>query len=120
MITATGEGTATVVVCANDEIYRQCDFTVSSDDDNASPLSASEVTTIPYIGADVTKSNNQKLNEIGINAERLISHKNYYIIPLCILGTTGIVTLCIIALKAFAEHIRKRRSEAADDTGIEG
>ena len=115
MITATGEGTATVVVCANDEIYRQCDFTVTSVSAQVTKQSPDVISTIPYIGADVTKSKSQKLGELGINVERLVSHKNYYVIPLCIIGTTGVVTLCILAVKAIADAIRKRKSENEND-----
>ncbi len=115
LITATGEGKATVVVCANDEIYRQCDFTVTAVNSQVTTQSPDTFSTIPYIGADVTKSNSQKLGEIGINVERLLSHKNYYVIPCCILGTTGVVTLCILGVKSLSEFLKGRKKEEEND-----
>ena len=115
MITGTGEGTATVVVCANDEIYRQCDFTVTAVSSEVTTHSPKVVNTIPYIGSDAPKTFEGKLNDLGINVNKLKSHSNYYIIPLSIIGTTGVVTLCIIAVKAVSSAIRKRREENGDD-----
>ena len=115
MITGTGEGTATVVVCANDEIYRQCDFTVTSVQSGVTTSAPEIINTIPYIGADVTKSNEQRLNDLGVNVNRLKSHTNYYIIPLLITGTTGVTVLCILAVKAIADALKKRKKESEDD-----
>lgn len=114
LITATGEGTATVVVCANDEIYRQCDFKVTQTSAEVTTQSATELKTIPYIGADKANSKERKLNAMGINTEKLISHKNYYTIPLSIIATTFVIVLLILLLKKIAESIRKKKEEKND------
>lgn len=107
-ITAIGEGTATVVVCANDEIYRQCDFTVSEVSSSVTRQSGGKTgfatTTQPV---SVKKTNTQRLNEIGINIDKLKSHSDYYIIPASIAGVTAVVSLAVMAIKKIAE---KRKS----------
>ena len=112
VITATGEGVATVVVCANDEIYRQCDFTVSSVSSKVTkhtPDSVEEEIAPPSGLAE--KSFEQKLSAVGINLERLKAHITYYIIPAYILGITAALSLAIIAVKAIAKAIRKKKEE---------
>lgn len=103
-ITAVGEGTATVVVCANDEIYRQCDFTVTAQTVHVTKLTGdnayNEQNTIPEA---TEKSRDQKLLELGINAQQIISHKDYYIIPLVIIGSTGLIALVIGIVKAVSK-----------------
>lgn len=103
-ITAVGEGTATVVVCANDEIYRQCDFTVTAQTVHVTKLTGDsaydEQNTIPEI---TEKSRDQKLLELGINTQQIISHKDYYIIPLVIIGSTGLIALAIGIVKAISK-----------------
>lgn len=104
-ITAVGEGTATVVVCANDEIYRQCDFTVttiSSSVTRQSGYKSNIVTTTQPVS--LNKTYNQKLNEVGINIDQLKSHKDYYIIPAAIAGITVLVSLSVLAIKKFAKR----------------
>lgn len=113
VITATGEGTATVVVCANDEIYRQCDFVVTKAKAEVTvqtPVDSAENTTL----GKVKKTAKQKLSEIGINSDKIISHKNDYIIPVCIIGATAFLSLAILAVKAAAQGIRKRREEKTE------
>ena len=110
VITATGEGTATVVVCANDEIYRQCDFVVganTADVTRKTPVEANNhiATTL----APVEKKPEQRLAEIGINTEKLASHKKDYIIPLCIIGATAFLSLAILGVKAAAKAIRRKK-----------
>lgn len=112
VITATGEGTATVVVCANDEIYRQCDFTVTKASAEVTTHSPKEVKTIPY--KKVTKTPEQKLNAAGINTERLKAHKNYFAVPLTIISITAALMLMILAVKKISNTIRSRKEETDD------
>ncbi|MBQ7741036.1 MAG: CHAP domain-containing protein [Eubacterium sp.] len=119
-ITATGEGTATVVVCANDEIYKQWDFTVSDATSNVTKHTPDEVNTVPvdngldyYETTKMTpkKANIQKLNQIGVDVEKLESHQNHYIIPVSIISATAAVALSIIAIKRIAAAMRERKAE---------
>ena len=111
VITATGEGVATVVVCANDEIYRQVDYTVSSVSSRVTkhtpdtPLDTFEPST------ELSEQTlEQKLLGFGINFEKLKAHIKYYIIPIYILGFTAALSLIIIAIKAIVSSVRKRKA----------
>lgn len=117
VITATGEGVATVVVCANDEIYRQCDFTVSSVSSKVTkhtPDGIDEEITLPSELAEKTLE--QKLSGIGINLAKLRAHLKYYIIPAYILAITAVLSLAIIAVKAIAKRIRTKKEEKNSET----
>jgi hypothetical protein len=109
-ITAIGEGTATVVVCANDEIYRQCDFTVTAVSSSVTRQSAKQsvnvVTTTQSVS--LAKTNEQKLNEIGINIEQLKSQKDYYVIPAAIAGATALLSLAILIIKKISKSKRQK------------
>ena len=116
VITATGEGTATVVVCANDEIYRQCDFVVkgnTAEVTRKTPIDQSVHS--PVTTQNVVKTKEQVLAEIGINSEKLLSHNNNYLIPICIIGATAVLSLSILAVKAVARSLRKRKTETESD-----
>lgn len=115
VITAVGEGTATVVVCANDEIYKQCDFKVRE--------VTSSVTrhTGDYVGVEETtqevitvKNKNQKLQEIGVNLDKIQSHKDYYIIPLSAAGATVVLAVLILVIKKFGASKKVKKSENND------
>lgn len=100
-IKAIGEGTATVVVCANDEIYRQCDFTVSSTSTDVTRQKTAndyveELTTSTH---NIEKTKEQKLNEIGINVQRLKNNDEYYYIPLAICGATVVMGLLAFVIR---------------------
>ena len=108
VITATGEGTATVVVCANDEIYRQCDFNVTQATTGVTqhtPETIELETTIPI----QEKTLNQKLSDIGINAEKLSQHVKHFIYPAAIIGATAVLAGIIGIVKAIAAAIRKKK-----------
>lgn len=112
VITATGEGVATVVVCANDEIYRQCDFTVTSVSSNVTHRTPKSIAADSAPKTTIApKSLEQKLNEIGINVEKIKSHSDYYIIPACIIGSTALLALAISAVKAIAKAVKKKQSK---------
>ncbi|MGN0458325.1 MAG: CHAP domain-containing protein [Eubacterium sp.] len=112
MITAIGEGTATVVVCANDEIYSQCDFVVtqpSSDvtkhGKNSGIILAPNQTTTQ---APKEKTREQRLSDIGLNIKMLQNNKQLYIVPLCIAGTTLVLSALVAAVKAVAKKKREK------------
>ncbi len=114
VITATGEGKATVVVCANDEIYKQCDFTVTEVSHDATRLSPEKFdveTTLPI----QDKTPIQKLNDIGINVEKLKSHAQFFIFPAGIVGVTGITACLIAAIKAIASAIRRKKENKENE-----
>ncbi len=103
-ITAVGEGTATVVVCANDEIYRQCDFTVTVQTVHVTKLTGEKANIIDNTTIAVTEKNKeQKLLELGINTQQFISHRDYYIIPAAIICSTGFIVLVIRIVKAVSK-----------------
>ena len=114
VITATGEGTATVVVCANDEIYRQCDFVVKDNTAEVTHKTPVENNIHNTTQGRFIKSAEQKLGEIGINTEKLISHKNSFLTPVCIIGATAFLSLAILAVKAAAAEIRRRKKEKSE------
>lgn len=112
-ITAIGEGVATVVVCANDEIYRQVDFTVTTE-----TVSVTRHTGDDYFEApiepeqEITQSKktiDQRLLELGVNSEKIKSHKDNYKYPLAIIsGTVVISALVVLIRKAI---IRKKKDK---------
>ncbi len=114
VITATGEGKATVVVCANDEIYRQCDFNVTEASVSVTQQTPNNLdlqTTEPLS----EKTAMQRLYDIGIDADKLVEHSKYFIYPLAIMGTTAVLAGFIAIVKAIAAAIRKKREAAADE-----
>lgn len=115
-ITAIGEGTATVVVCANDEIYRQMDFTVSGNTAEVTrktPVAANNHT--PPSTVQHVKTAEQRLAEIGINADKLLSHKRDYIIPVAIIGITALLSVSILAVKAISKRIRRKKESEVQE-----
>ena len=112
VITAVGEGIATVVVCANDEIYRQCDFTVSSVSSKVTKHTPDGIDDEITLPTELNEKNfEQILSGIGINTQKLKAHLDFYIIPVCILGFTAVVCLLILAVKTVARSIRKRKEK---------
>ncbi|MCM1113953.1 MAG: CHAP domain-containing protein [Clostridium sp.] len=101
-ITAIGNGTATVVVCANDEVYSQCDFTVTD--------AVAEVTTLSdkparkVVGTVQNQVEGEEdmqavLGRIGVNIDALTQNKQLYIIPLAIAGATMLICIIICIRK---------------------
>ena len=101
-ITAIGEGVATVVVCANDEIYRQVDFTVTTETVQVTHhtgelfFDASEEETTQAV---IEKTFDKRLLEIGINVEKLRSHKDDYKYPLAIISATAVLGAITILIR---------------------
>lgn len=115
-ITALNEGKATVVVCANDEIYRQVDFNVTRESVGVTQHSANIVDTGEQKKATVNKSTAQKLHDIGINLEQLVSHKNNYKYPLYILSATVALSAVVVLIrKLVIRHKNKKKNDENDE-----
>lgn len=117
-ITATGEGKATVVVCANDEIYQQCDFVVKAQSEGDVTRYGGEI--VPETATTPStpvgpKTDKQKAHELGINVEQLESHSQYYILPLSIAGTTAALAVMIACIKKLGKILRSKK-EASSKT----
>lgn len=109
-ITAIGNGTATVVVCANDDLYAQCDFVVTD--------AVGEVTTAggsneesrkvvdTRIDVSTTQANAQSvLTRLGVNVNMLSQNKQLYIVPASIAGVTVFISIFI----AITKKIKKKK-----------
>lgn len=109
-ITAIGNGTATVVVCANDDLYAQCDFVVTD--------AVGEVTTVggsneesrkvvdTRIDVSTTQANAQSvLTRLGVNVNMLSQNKQLYIVPTSIAGVTAFISIFI----AITKKIKKKK-----------
>ena len=119
-VKGVGEGTATVVVCANDEIYRQCDFNVTQVSRDVTQKSKDDMSIVEtnYAHSPKTtqddKSIQSKLRELGVNFNQLNAHKDDYIYPLAIIGVTAVISLCIVGVKKIA---KKRKRTNDDENG---
>lgn len=114
-IRAIGTGTATVVVCANNELYSQCEFTVTE--------SVAEVTTIAHettrkiVGTTksqvvTTQKNAQSvLTRMGINVNALLQNKQLYLIPAIIIVSTAFISL----FTALVKKIKKRKIKESEE-----
>ncbi len=109
-ITALGNGTATVVVCANDDLYAQCDFVVTD--------AVGEVTTMnsadnenrrvvdTRIDVSTTEANVQSvLTRLGVNVNMLSQNRQLYIVPASIVGVTAFISIFI----AITKRIKKKK-----------
>ena len=109
-ITAIGNGTATVGVCANDDLYAQCDFVVTD--------AVGEVTTVggsneesrkvvdTRIDVSTTRANAQSvLTRLGVNVNMLSQNKQLYIVPASIAGVTVFISIFI----AITKKIKKKK-----------
>lgn len=110
-IKAVGPGTATVVVCANNDLYKQCDFTVNE--------AVAAVTKHTSDKSAVTKKENNidsamaenaqsVLMEMGVNIEALSKNKTVYVIPATIVAATAVISLFIYAVKRIKEKIKNK------------
>ena len=115
-IKAIGEGTATVVVCANDEIYKQCDFTVTSVSVEVTKQKTAndyveEITKAPV---NTEKTKEQRLYEIGININKLKDNDEYYLVPVIIAGATVIIGLSAFGIRKAVERKKRNKNESDD------
>lgn len=103
-IKAIGPGTATVVVCANNDLYNQCSFTVTEAAGDVTEIEHSSsrkvVGTINNNSSITTEKNVQSvLTRMGVNITALSQNKPLYAIPLAIIGSTLIISVFIAAVK---------------------
>ncbi len=101
-IKAIGTGTATVVVCANDDLYAQCDFNVTDAVGEVSTIENNEERKVVATRIDVstTQANAQSvLTRLGVNVNMLTQNKQLYIVPLSIAGVTALVSIFIAIIK---------------------
>lgn len=100
-IKAIGTGTATVVVCANNELYKQCDFNVSEPVAEVTRHAAEQ--TKPQSDSSATDETNKNtesmLMEMGINIEALSQNSQLYIIPVSIVAGTLIICVFVAIVK---------------------
>ncbi len=119
-VKGVGEGTATVVVCANDEIYRQCDFNVTQVSRDVTQKSKDDMSIVEtnYAHSPKTtqddKSIKSRLRELGVNFNQLNAHRDDYIYPLTIIGVTAAVSLCIVGVKKIAQKRKKKKTDNKD------
>ncbi|MCH5321911.1 MAG: hypothetical protein J1E36_09115, partial [Eubacterium sp.] len=101
-IKAIGSGTATVVVCANNELYKQCDFTVTEAVGEVTSLKTKERNVVGTTKAQVVttqKSVQSVLKNMGVNVDSLTQNKQLYVIPLAIISVTFIISLFLAIVK---------------------
>ena len=101
-IKAIGTGTATVVVCANDDLYAQCDFNVTDAVGEVSTMENNEERKVVATRIDVstTQANAQSvLTRLGVNVNMLTQNKHLYIVPISIAGVTAFVSIFIALVK---------------------
>ncbi len=116
-IKAIGTGTATVVVCANNDLYSQCEFTVKQ--------AVAEVTTIAHettrkvVGTakseviTTQRTAESVLTRMGVNVNSLKQNMQLYLVPATIIGTTFILSIFIFIVK----KIKNRKKKTSEDAG---
>lgn len=117
-IKAIGTGTATVVVCANNDLYSQCEFTVKE--------AVAEVTTIAHettrkvVGTakpeviTTQKTAESVLTRMGVNVNSLTQNVQLYLVPATIIGTTFVLSLFVFIVKKIKSR-KKKTSENSSD-----
>lgn len=101
-IKAIGSGTATVVVCANNELYKQCDFTVTEAVGNVTTHQGKERNVVGTTKAEIVttqKSVQSVLTNMGVNVNVLSQNKQLYIIPLTIAAVTFFISVFLAVIK---------------------
>lgn len=101
-IKAIGEGTATVVVCANNELYKQCDFTVKQAVAEVTTNESKEriiVGTTHQINTATEKNIQNTLTKMGVNVSALSQNRQLYIIPAAIIAVTAVASVIAAASK---------------------
>lgn len=101
-IKAVGTGTATVVVCANNELYKQCDFKVSEAVAKVTQHKSQERKIVGTTEMNITeteKNVQNVLTEMGVNVNALSQNKQLYIIPLTIIAATFLISVFVAIVK---------------------
>ncbi len=98
-ITAVGAGTATVVVCVNDELYSQCSFNVTKAVAEVTTYEQSvteeESTNARTVFTTTQRNAKSVLTSIGVNVDTLSQNKAQYIIPISIAVLTIIISIIV-------------------------
>ena len=113
-IKAVGEGTATVVVCANDTLYKQADFTVTKAVANVTKVhegkTARRIVGKADINVVTTERNAEAvLARMGVNIDALSKNAHLYIIPLSIIGVTFVISLFAFSARKIRDKLRRRK-----------
>lgn len=98
-ITAVGKGTATVVVCANDSIYSQCDFTVTDVSRDVTIQSDTQEENAPEL-SDKNIPAELKLRSFISAATAWITSREPYVWPAVAVGAFGVIGLIILCAKS--------------------
>lgn len=97
-ITAIGKGTATVVVCANDSIYSQCDFTVTDVSRDVTVHSDAPEENIAETPDDSLPLE-LRIRSFASEATAWITSREPYVWPAVGVGAFGIIGLIIFCAK---------------------
>ncbi len=103
-IKAVGKGTATVVVCANNELYSQCNFTIS-EAEAAVTTQSPQTSQRKIVGTALKEISTEKRNmqsilmSVGINVPALLKNRQLYIIPTAIACITLALSLFVQIVK---------------------
>ncbi|MCM1285836.1 MAG: CHAP domain-containing protein [Acetobacter sp.] len=113
-IKAVGTGTATVVVCANDTLYKQCDFTVTEAQTNVTKIHEAETTRKVVGKVETSASTTQKtaktaLAKIGVNVNVLEENPHIYIVPASIIGTTFVISALAVLMRRIKAYLSKKK-----------
>lgn len=106
-IKAVGTGTATVVVCANNELYKQCDFTVTEAVAEVTTQQSSQEqknTNSPEQVTTAREKVNNVLMGIGINVDALSQNKQLYVIPAAIIAVTFFISVFVAVAKKIKQN----------------
>jgi hypothetical protein len=106
-IKAIGSGTATVVVCANNDLYKQCDFTVTDAVGEVTTIETSQRKVVGTTQKEIvtTEKNVQNvLAGMGVKVDQLSQNKQLYIIPLTIIAATFVISVFVAIVKKIKEH----------------
>lgn len=99
-ITAVGTGNATVVVCANNDIYSQCSVTVGNAVGEVTALSPEPTSGTDSSEENATSANTESLfTEAGINLNLLIHNRQLCIILISIVIAVSAAALIINTLR---------------------
>lgn len=115
-IKAIGSGTATVVVCANNELYSQCEFTVT--EAVAEVTSVADNATRKVVGTvkpevvTTQRTAESVLTRMGVNVNSLTRNVQLYLVPATIIGVTFFLSLFVFSVK----KIKGRKNKTSQNT----
>ncbi len=101
-ITAVGKGSATVVVCANNDIYNQCSVTVGEAVGKVTALTPETTSSINIEESEISDSNSL-FTKAGINLEVLIHNRQLLIIVIS-------VTAALLSAIIMIYTVKKRKN----------